>query len=406
MKKVVLSIMLTFALALGIAAPALAANNLPVFVEGQKIAEPALVKKGVSYLPMRAIYEALGAKVDWDAKNQRVIATEPNGTWTEIPLKGEQAEVTYHKGDDVYVTASADLTERPPFMQRGRVYLPVRTVSELLGYDVAYTKDRVMVAAPKLTYDDGKGGVYTLNLLSGELTLAQDGQSKLLGAIDLPGIDSPNSYYDLSEFKVSRTPHGNYLFETDGVGSGALSFQYKVSAWIPKAGGAFDTYLGRDWYAVMPDAFWTDGLVWLPDEFLRTVAVNDASGEVTVFDGFGMQRWCDGRFVLSDTNKLYDTKTAQMVDLQEVLITDERKADINAWVRQRVAEGSYMTEQQYLNMVWGLMGSAYTPDPHVALNFDAAKTAQANDGQLHFNFGIYGMGEGYPRWELTYTLPQ
>lgn len=63
MKKVVLSIVLTFALALGIAMPALAANNLPVFVEGQKIAEPALVKNGVSYLPMRALLEKLGATV-------------------------------------------------------------------------------------------------------------------------------------------------------------------------------------------------------------------------------------------------------------------------------------------------------------------------------------------------------
>ena len=67
------------ALLLALAMPGLAqAANVPVYLEGERLAASALEQGGVAYLPMRTIFEALGAEVQWedDRSEERRVGKE------------------------------------------------------------------------------------------------------------------------------------------------------------------------------------------------------------------------------------------------------------------------------------------------------------------------------------------
>ncbi len=417
MKKTVLSLVLTFALALGVAAPALAANNLPVFVEGQKVAEPALVKNNTSYLPMRAIYEALGAKVDWDAKNQRVIATEPSGAWTEIPLKGDWLEVHYSASS----SSQANLEGRRPFAQGGKVYLPVRLVSDMMGYQVDYNKQRVAIAAPRLTYDDGQGGVYTLNLLTGELKLAQNGGVKRLGAVAMPSNRGWSSAR-LFDFSVELTKNGNYLFKSSGVMQGALTNGLDVRAWLPKDGSRAVTTYAASVLDPLPKHCWVGDVLWLPGEGV-TFAIDEKTNKITEYktaDIYGEERydmcyWTDGRFMLLGGGAdfdVYDIKTGELTDLKSAMLEPDIKAQVQTFM-QKNSWGANTPEQ--FESLWKHLGSTWINlpcgDEVVYLRF-----TKAEDNVLYFDLIVHywavdengnPMANGRDKtFHVTYQLPQ
>lgn len=395
---------------------ALAANQVPVYLEGQKLPGQALVRSNTSYLPMRALLESLGAEVNWDAGQQTVYAVQPNGHQVKIPLWGEYAEVTYHEGNNVYTVNSAYLPEQPPFTQNGRVYLPVRKVAELLGYQVDYAAGKVTVAAPKLQYTDKETGEYTLNLLTGELSL----YAKRLGVIDLPSINSPGSWYPPVEFKVSRTPGGNYLFAARGSGSGALSFGYRLAAWLPLSNGMMTTQCcAHSIWGTVPEPIWAGGAVWLSDDKGIIVRVDDTNGHTNTYTlaiiygddlhkGFFCQ-WTDGRFLLLGDGAdfdVYDIKTQTLYDLQAELITPQLKEQINS----RLLEKSLLSRDN-LERWWQCFGSVgFALDfgcPY--LRFDATDN-QGADGTLHFNLYAQYYGKESFVDELVatvyFTLPE
>lgn len=396
-RSFILTVVLLLAVLL-VPRPTLAAETLPVYLDGQKLPGQALVRSGVSYLPMRVIYEAMGAQVQWDAKGQTVYAVLPNGHTAKIPVKGEWAEVTYHEGNEVYTVRSANLEGRRPFTQNGKVYLPVRLVADMLGYEVDYNGQRVALATPKLTYKDAAGGVYTLNLLSGELSLG----GKQLSVIDLPSIDNPDSWYLPRDFKVSKTVHGNYLFETGGIGSGALTFSYSVTAWIP--GEALAQSRGKKIVQACASATWGDvskpviqgDMIYLPDNNQIIHGVNDANGFETMrglndiygeesFYNYRFVWWANDRFAVIGSDEdfdVYDMLHNKLYRMQDELITEELKAKINKTMLKK----SIMRDDEDLDYWWKCFGATalHAADMHCAyFRFDPNQ-AVGKDGTLHF----------------------
>lgn len=78
-------------------------------------------------VPMRKIFEALGATIDWDAPSQTVTATKGN---TEIKIT-IGSETAYINGSSINVTPAAIMVE-------GRTMVPLRFVSEALGATVQW----------------------------------------------------------------------------------------------------------------------------------------------------------------------------------------------------------------------------------------------------------------------------
>jgi hypothetical protein len=91
----------------------------------------ALVKNGTILVPLRSMFEAMGASVSWDAKSKTATAQKP----------GASVQVTIGKTQAIINGESRPL-DVPPEMYKGAVVVPVRVMSEALGAYVQWVPDR------------------------------------------------------------------------------------------------------------------------------------------------------------------------------------------------------------------------------------------------------------------------
>jgi hypothetical protein len=115
---VVLAVLGT-AICLGSAA--LAAPDIQVVANGKLIASevPPMVIDGVTYLPLRATAEALGAKLEWVEKSKTAVLC---------------------RGDLCYPVRITDPASEARVVE-GRVFLPLRKMAEALGCDIKWNAE-------------------------------------------------------------------------------------------------------------------------------------------------------------------------------------------------------------------------------------------------------------------------
>lgn len=131
------------AAALPAGAGAAARTPVAVYVDGVELdAEPgAYTENGRTMVPMRAIFEALHARVTWDNREKTVTGRTADRTIV-LRVDDRTAQVN---GKRVTLDAPARLVD-------GRVMVPLRFVSESLGYPVyfndksGYYRDRLKVS--------------------------------------------------------------------------------------------------------------------------------------------------------------------------------------------------------------------------------------------------------------------
>ena len=133
-------------------------NNIKIVVDGSKvtpkdvngnIVEPFIID-GTTYLPVRALANALGQGVDWDPETSTVIiggeADTPVATLPTTESEGKgyaSVEVTAVYNDIKIKVDGAEVTPKDvngnivePFIIDGTTYLPVRALANALGQEV------------------------------------------------------------------------------------------------------------------------------------------------------------------------------------------------------------------------------------------------------------------------------
>ncbi|MCL4424386.1 MAG: stalk domain-containing protein [Firmicutes bacterium] len=111
-------------------------KGLKVFVEGKRPdfdVQPQLIN-GRSMVPFRKVGEALGAKVDWEAATQTVIA-ERKGIRVVLPV----GSLT------IYINGKPQTIDVPAQLVGGRTLVPVRFLSQALGATVDWNDTYQMV---------------------------------------------------------------------------------------------------------------------------------------------------------------------------------------------------------------------------------------------------------------------
>ncbi len=109
--------------------PAAAAGGIRVFMDGQEIGfeVPPFVEAGRTLVPLRAIMEGLGAFVAWDGNGGRIKVTDGNLT------------LTLQKGSNLALIDGRPVSlEVPLRIVQGRTFVPLRFLSENLGYSVVW----------------------------------------------------------------------------------------------------------------------------------------------------------------------------------------------------------------------------------------------------------------------------
>lgn len=107
-------------------------NDIMVTLDGQEIAfdVPPQIINERTLVPMRAIFEALGAEVQWNGETQTVTAAN-NNTTVQMTI-GSVA---------MYVGATEVILDTPPQIVDERTLVPVRAVAESFDCDVDWDGD-------------------------------------------------------------------------------------------------------------------------------------------------------------------------------------------------------------------------------------------------------------------------
>lgn len=104
-------------------------NAVYVFVNGAELVtdQPAVIVEDRTLVPLRAIFEALGAEVDWDGETRTVTSKKGD---IEISLKiGEKT--LYKNGEAIEIDVPAQIIN-------DRTMVPVRAISEAYGCEVGW----------------------------------------------------------------------------------------------------------------------------------------------------------------------------------------------------------------------------------------------------------------------------
>jgi hypothetical protein len=94
----------------------------------------ALVKGGTLLIPLRSMFEQMGATVSWDAGSKTATVSKP----------GAEVKVTVGK-PEVMINGESRPLDVPPMIYQGVVLVPVRVISEGMGAYVQWVADRHLV---------------------------------------------------------------------------------------------------------------------------------------------------------------------------------------------------------------------------------------------------------------------
>jgi hypothetical protein len=94
----------------------------------------ALVRGGTILIPLRSMFEQMGATVSWDAGTKTATVTKP----------GAEVKVTVGK-PEVVINGESRPLDVPPMIYKGVVLVPVRVISEGMGAYVQWVPDRRLV---------------------------------------------------------------------------------------------------------------------------------------------------------------------------------------------------------------------------------------------------------------------
>jgi hypothetical protein len=169
-----------------------------VVVNGRTLASdvPPIVEQHRLLVPIRAVFTALGAYVDFDAHTKTVIVAQPKTT-IELRVFSQRADVN---GNTIWL-------DEPAILRNGRTLVPLRFIAEASGADVSFDLARDMAqvnlgsagvqnSGPRIP-SDGSAAIQSL-------TIDTHGK-KLLAAGDVLQVN------------VVGTPGGSATFDLAGI---------------------------------------------------------------------------------------------------------------------------------------------------------------------------------------------
>ena len=117
----------SFLLALVIFTSTAGAVNLYVDMNLIETDTPPTIVEGRTLVPLRAIFEAIGATVDWDGE-----------TSTATGVRGDTTVIIQIDNTTAYVSGEARTLDVPAQLINGRTMVPARFISEAMGCEVTW----------------------------------------------------------------------------------------------------------------------------------------------------------------------------------------------------------------------------------------------------------------------------
>ena len=203
MKKI-LSVILGLAMSATLlpSTPVFAEKDITVELDGQKIefdVNPEIID-GRTLVPLRKIFEEIGAMVKWNDDTQTVSARKNSKT---ITLTIDSADLQIDKGktdDDGNPIIETVTLEVPAQLSSGRTLVPVRAISESFGLNVEWDDENQKVI---IVSDDEEDASWNENI----------------GSINLTSLDYEGEGIEISGKQIKITSGGDFTLTgtlTDG----------------------------------------------------------------------------------------------------------------------------------------------------------------------------------------------
>lgn len=125
-----------------------ATNDISVTLNGEKLifdVQPQLIDNR-TMVPLRKIFEAMGAEVEWNNDTQTVTAT-----------KNSERVIATVNNKNAYVSGDTKVLDVPPLIVDGRTMVPTRFVAESFGANVSWDESTRTVVI--ITKWDGTGEI-------------------------------------------------------------------------------------------------------------------------------------------------------------------------------------------------------------------------------------------------------
>lgn len=150
-KKLMKGLALLFLLCSLIVAQPSYAKDINIIIDGESLQtdQAPIIHKGRTMVPLRSIFEALGAEVQWYPASG-LISCYRDYTYISLTVNDTHAFIN---GNTVTIDA-------PPIIINGRTLVPVRVVSEALGANVGWNTTSCTV---EISSNDGYVGVMRVN---------------------------------------------------------------------------------------------------------------------------------------------------------------------------------------------------------------------------------------------------
>lgn len=95
--------------------------------EEKEINSGVIIRNGQAFIPLRSVFEKMGATLKWDASNKTVTISQ-----TEADKQPVTISINYISGE-VYLNNIPVSLSNHPFILASTAYLPLRFISESLG---------------------------------------------------------------------------------------------------------------------------------------------------------------------------------------------------------------------------------------------------------------------------------
>lgn len=189
-----------------------AEKDISVVLDGTEISfdvEPQIID-GRTMVPLRKIFEEIGALVKWDGETNTITARKSSKT---ISLSVGSAELNIDKGEtdnEGNAISETIMLDVPARIVSGRTLVPARAVSESFGLDVDWDKDKQKVIITSKNDDD-------------------DSWKENVGTINLSDLSCTGEGIKIEDNKISITSGGDYTVSgTLDEGNITISTEEKV----------------------------------------------------------------------------------------------------------------------------------------------------------------------------------
>lgn len=117
-------------------------DNISVYVDNSKLYMDVspIILENRTMVPVRAISEAVGCKVEWFGEDQRIVVYSPAGGDPIIVMYLNDPNVTLntYDGNTGEITGKVVKIDSPPVMVTNRTLVPLRFIAEAIGFSVEW----------------------------------------------------------------------------------------------------------------------------------------------------------------------------------------------------------------------------------------------------------------------------